>query len=95
MARLGWVVQDEGRDAPEGEALDVCNLSGELLYDADNQRAGAVGKFGDDYERGVAESLVNSVVSESILNPPPIAASLRVFGLGKPIVESRRAESNR
>jgi hypothetical protein len=98
--REGWrasgeLCSTEGRDAPEGEALDVSNLSSELPYDAGNQRAGAVGKFGGDYERGVAEVLVNSVVSESILSLPPIAASLRVFGLGKLIVESRRADSNR
>ena len=30
---------DAVRDAPEGEALDVCNLSGELLYDAGDQSA--------------------------------------------------------
>jgi hypothetical protein len=89
MTRLGRDVQDEDRDAPEGEALNVCNRSGELLYDAGNQRAGAVGKLRGGHERGVAEGLVNSVVSERILSLPLIATSLRVFGLYKPL---RRAD---
>jgi len=46
-------VLDKDRDAPEGEALDVYDLSGKLLYGAGNRDAAVVvGEFGGNQGSG-------------------------------------------